>query len=92
MVFGSPTLNNNIFPTVADVLTYVKGLKPKNRIGAAFGSYGWSGESVKIIQAELESMGAQMIDSGLRIQYVPDQEAISQCEDFGRRIGDAVNG
>jgi flavorubredoxin len=92
MVFGSPTLNNNIFPTVADVLTYVKGLKPKNRIGAAFGSYGWSGESVKIIQSELESMGAQIIDPGLRIQYVPDAEAIAQCVDFGRRIGDAVNG
>jgi flavorubredoxin len=77
---------------VADVLTYVKGLKPKNRIGAAFGSYGWSGESVKIIQSELESMGAQIIDPGLRIQYVPDAEAIAQCVNFGRRIGDAVNG
>jgi flavorubredoxin len=77
---------------VADVLTYVKGLKPKNRIGAAFGSYGWSGESVKIIQAELEAMGAQIIDPGLRIQYVPDAEAIAQCVDFGSRIGDAVNG
>jgi flavorubredoxin len=90
-VFGSPTLNNNIFPTVADVLTYVKGLKPKNRLGAAFGSYGWSGESVKIIQAELEAMGAQIIDKGLRIQYVPDADAVAQCVDFGRRIGQAVN-
>ena len=44
LVVGSPTLNNGVFPTVADVLTYIKGLKPRNLFGAAFGSYGWSGE------------------------------------------------
>ena len=91
-VFGSPTLNNSIFPSMADVLTYVRGLKPKNRLGAAFGSYGWSGESVKIIEKELEAMGARIIEPGLRIQYVPDAGAVDQCTDFGRRIGQAVNG
>ncbi|MCU0821613.1 MAG: FprA family A-type flavoprotein, partial [Spirochaetes bacterium] len=45
VVAGSPTLNNGLFPTVADVLTYIKGLRPKNKIAASFGSYGWSGES-----------------------------------------------
>jgi flavorubredoxin len=44
VVVGSPTLNNQLFPTVADILTYMKGLKPVGRIGAAFGSYGWSGK------------------------------------------------
>ncbi|MFW5908674.1 MAG: FprA family A-type flavoprotein [Desulfosalsimonas sp.] len=92
MIIGSPTINNNIFPTVADILTYVKGFKPKNRIGAAFGSYGWSGEAVKIIRSELEAMKVEIIDEGLRIQYVPDAEALDQCADFGRRIGAAVNG
>jgi flavorubredoxin len=53
VVVGSPTLNNQMFPTVADVLTYMKGLKPVNKIGGAFGSYGWSGESVKLVAAEL---------------------------------------
>lgn len=92
MVFGSPTLNNTIFPTVADVLTYVKGLRPKNRMGTAFGSYGWSGEAVKQIRQELEAMDVEIIDPGLRVQYVPDAGAVSQCVDFGRRIGEAVNG
>ncbi len=92
MVFGSPTINNTIFPTVADVLTHVKGLRPKNRMGTAFGSYGWSGEAVKIIREELEAMGAEIIDPGLRIQYVPDAGAVAQCVDFGRKIGAAVNG
>ncbi len=92
MVIGSPTINNMIFPTVADLLAYVKGLRPKNRIGAAFGSYGWSGEAVGIISGELEAMGVDLIDEGLRIQYVPDADAVGRCIDFGRRIGSAVNG
>ena len=64
VLVGSSTLNNGIFPTVADFMTYMKGLKPKNKIGAAFGSYGWSGEAVKIINDELESMNFEVIDSG----------------------------
>ncbi|MBU1741636.1 MAG: flavodoxin domain-containing protein, partial [Proteobacteria bacterium] len=54
LVFGSATLNNQMLPRVADVLTYIKGLKPAGRIGAAFGSYGWSGEAVKHIEAQME--------------------------------------
>ncbi len=49
VIVGSPTLNNGLFPTVSDFLTYMKGLRPKNKIGAAFGSYGWSGEAVNLI-------------------------------------------
>ena len=90
VVMGSPTLNNGLFPTVSDVLTYMKGLRPKNRIGAAFGSYGWSGEAVKLIQGEMEAMGMKMIDPGLRIQYVPDKDAIRACRDFGQQIARAM--
>lgn len=92
IVVGSPTLNNNVFPSLMDVLTYMKGLKPKNKIGAAFGSYGWSGEAVKLINAELEAMKFDVVDPGLRIQYVPDQEGLAACFEFGRKIGKAVVG
>jgi len=91
IVVGSPTLNNNMFPTVSDTLTYMKGLKPKNKIGAAFGSYGWSGESIKQVRAELEAMKFKIIEPNLRIQYVPDAEGIESCIAFGRQIGQAVN-
>jgi flavorubredoxin len=91
IVVGSPTLNNNIFPTVGDVLTYMKGLKPQNKIGAAFGSYGWSGESVKLVQAELEAMKFKIIEPSVRIQYVPDDAGLASCIAFGRQIGQAVN-
>jgi len=92
IVVGSPTLNNQLFPSLADLLVYMKGLKPLNKIGAAFGSYGWSGEAVKMINRELEDMKFDVIDPGLRIQYVPDKEALEACYELGRKIGKAVNG
>ena len=89
---GSPTLNNQLFPSLADFLTYMKGLKPLNKIGAAFGSYGWSGEAVKLINNELEAMKFEIIDPGLKVQYVPDKEALANCYELGRKIGRAVKG
>jgi len=90
VVVGSPTLNNQLFPTVADILTYMKGLKPKNKIGGAFGSYGWSGESVKLITRELEAMKFDLVTPGIKIQYVPDQEGLDACFAYGQQIGQAV--
>ncbi|MDZ7832431.1 MAG: flavodoxin domain-containing protein [Desulfobacterales bacterium] len=92
IVVGSPTLNNGLFPSVSDILTYMKGLQPKNKIGAAFGSYGWSGESVKLIHDELAAMKFDMLDGGLKIQYVPDKEGLGNCRAYGRKIGQAVLG
>ena len=90
VIVGSPTLNNGLFPTVSDFLTYMKGLKPKNKIGAAFGSYGWSGEAVKLINKELEAMKFQLIDPGVKIQYVPNEQGIQACHEFGKKIADKL--
>ncbi|MBU2622774.1 MAG: flavodoxin domain-containing protein [Proteobacteria bacterium] len=92
VIVGSPTLNNGLFPTVSDFLTYMKGLKPKNKIGAAFGSYGWSGESVNLIKNELESMNIEIIDPGLKVQYVPDNQSLEACVELGKKIGKAITG
>ena len=92
IVVGSPTLNNQMLPTVSDILTYMKGLKPANKIGAAFGSFGWSGEAPKLVRKELEEMKFEMIDPNLRIKYVPDAQGLEACLDFGRKIGRAVKG
>jgi flavorubredoxin len=76
---GSPTLNNNILPTVAAFLTYLKGLAPKDRIGMAFGSYGWGGQSVGIIENTLKECGFEMLDQ-IKLQYVPDKDLLEQKE------------
>ncbi len=90
IVIGSPTLNNGLFPTVADFLTYLKGLKPKNKLAASFGSFGWSGEASKLVAEELKTMGLEMVEDPLRQQYVPDQEGLKDCYEFGRRIAQAM--
>lgn len=92
VIVGSPTLNNGLFPTISDLLTYMKGLKPLNKIAAAFGSYGWSGESVKLINSQLEDMKFEVIDPGVRIQYVPDEKGLAACYDLGSKIAQALPG
>lgn len=92
IIVGSPTLNNNLFPSVSDFLTYMKGLRPKDKIGAAFGSYGWSGEAVKLINTELEAMKFDIVDPGLKIQYVPDQSGLEAGFQLGEKIGQAITG
>jgi flavorubredoxin len=83
---GSPTLNNNIFPVIADVMTYIKGLRPQNKIAAAFGSYGWSGEAVKIINKDFLEMKFDIIDDGVKVQYVPDEDDLNRCFELGVKL------
>lgn len=90
IILGSPTLNNGLFPTLSSFITYLKGFRPQHKIGAAFGSFGWSGEAVKLLNQHLEEMKFELVDPGLKIQYVPDRDALAQCFEFGRRIGREV--
>lgn len=83
---GSPTLNNNILPTVAAFLTYLKGLAPKDRIGLAFGSYGWGGQSVKLVENDLQSCGFTMLDQ-IRLQFVPDEDIL---QDVKEKVKDQI--
>jgi flavorubredoxin len=90
LVVGSPTLNNTIFPTLGDVLTYLKGLKPRNLIGAVFGSYGWSGEAVKQIEQTLREMEVDLVADGLNVRYVPDEDALAKCFSLGVLVAEKL--
>ncbi|MGB9928306.1 MAG: FprA family A-type flavoprotein [Methanosarcina sp.] len=83
---GSPTLNSGIFPTVADFLTYLKGLRPKNKKAIAFGSYGWGGGAVKIIEQELKNSGIEIIEPGLQVRFRPDEEELEKCRQLGKQL------
>jgi flavorubredoxin len=90
LLVGSPTFNNNIFPTVADALTYLKGLKPRNLIGAAFGSYGWSGEAVGQVEDVLRGMKVELVGESIKAKYVPDDEALAQCYSLGTLVAERL--
>lgn len=81
VVVGSPTLNNQMLPTVASFLCYMKGLAPKNRKAFAFGSYGWGGQSIGLVNQELEAMGCEIIHEPIRQQYIPSQEQLREIEE-----------
>lgn len=86
IIVGSPTINNGILVAVAGILEEIKGLKFKNKKAAAFGCYGWSGESVKIINAILKESGFNVVDEGLRAMWSPDNESMASCFEYGRRF------
>ena len=78
IVVGSPTLNNNMLPTVASFLCYFKGLSPKNRKGFAFGSYGWGGQSIPQVEEELVKCGCEICLDRIAINYVPKKEQLEK--------------
>ncbi|MGA2526166.1 MAG: FprA family A-type flavoprotein [Smithellaceae bacterium] len=86
LIVGSSTLNNNILPQMADVMTYLKGLKPANLIGAAFGSYGWSGESVKDLETILKEMKVEIAAPSISAKNVPDSDALEKCHELGKTV------
>jgi flavorubredoxin len=86
LMIGSPTLNNGMFPSVGQFLTYLKGLKPRNKAAMAFGSYGWSGQAVGLVNKELEAMQLQLVHQGLQVKYVPDPEELAGARALAARL------
>jgi anaerobic nitric oxide reductase flavorubredoxin len=86
VVVGSPTINNGILHTVAGFAHLMKEMKFKNKKAAAFGCYGWSGESVKILNQLLQDAGFELIDEGYRTQWNPDQDKQQEAVEFGKKI------
>jgi len=86
ILLGSPTIGGGVLSGVAEILEIIKGMRFKNKKAAAFGCYGWSGESVKVITEHLEKSGFSIINDGIRALWNPDDESIENCIEFGRKI------
>lgn len=84
---GTPTHNNGIMPGIADLLTYMKGLRPQLKIGAAFGSFGWSGEGPRIVHEWLEKMGFETPCEPLSCKFAPRSDVLEQCLERGVAVG-----
>ena len=86
VLVGSSTINNGILSATAGILEMIKGLKFTNKKAAAFGSYGWSGESVKIITEELKESKFDVVSEGIKELWNPDEEALQRCREFGKNL------
>jgi flavorubredoxin len=105
LLLGSPTLNNGIFPTVAEFSAYIKGLRPKGRIAAVFGSYGWGMGATKTLAEDLKAAGMEgatktlaedlkaagmEVVEDLQVKFVPIGEKLDKCEGLGRRVAQMI--
>jgi flavorubredoxin len=88
IVVGSPTINRGILTSVAAIMEEIRGLSFRGKKAAAFGCYGWSGESVKIIAGGLEAAEFEIVDEGLKVLWNPDDDSIEQCIDYGKKLAE----
>ena len=90
IIIGSCTVNNGYLRSIAGVIDEVRGRKLKNKVGAAFGSYGWSGESPKKIHKELEESGIKMVLDPVSIKYQPEPGELASCIQYGRDFAEFI--
>ncbi|MCM8801283.1 MAG: flavodoxin domain-containing protein [Candidatus Omnitrophica bacterium] len=91
-IFGSSTHDNDMLPTIAGFLEFLKGLRPKNRLACVFGSYGWAGGAVKNIEGILKDIGIEIVQPSLSIQYAPSKEDLDNCYEFGKNFAYKIKG
>ena len=90
LIIGSPVLNSQIFPAMADVLCYLKGLRKKGLVGAAFGSYGWNGSPVDELTKILESMNVEVVSPAIKYPFVPDENIKKACRELGLLVSQKI--
>ncbi|KAB2946976.1 MAG: flavoprotein A [Candidatus Methanoperedens nitroreducens] len=86
VIVGSPTINRRVLSAVSALIETMKGLRFKNKAGAAFGGYGWSGESVSVIEDGLKSAGIEVAVPGIKFRYNPTSDELEECKQFGKQF------
>ncbi|MHA2001032.1 MAG: anaerobic nitric oxide reductase flavorubredoxin [Promethearchaeota archaeon] len=87
ILVGSPTIGGGILSSMAEIMEMIRGMRFKNKKAAAFGCYGWSGESVKELNLILEKSKFELLNDGIRALWNPDDESRKKCVEFGKNIG-----
>jgi len=90
VLFGSSTINNGILSGMAGLMEEVRGLKFKNKKAASFGSYGWSGESVKMLNDLVQKAGFELVNEGIKVLWTPDEDAKNLCIEFGKNFASTI--
>lgn len=89
-IVGSSNHDSGILPNMTAFMEFLKGLHPKNRIGCAFGSYGWSGVAIQSLQSTLAASGVEIVQPALSVQYAPDETQLKQCYEYGKKFAELV--
>ena len=92
LAFGSPTINGDAVKPVWDLLSSLAVVNLKGKLGAAFGSYGWSGEAVRMIEDRMRGLKMRVPVAGLRLKLIPTDDELVECREFGRKLAAALVG
>lgn len=90
ILLGSSTLHNGMLPTMGALLIYLKGLRPANKLGAAFGAYGWGGGAQKDMEELMTKAGITLEPGSVTLKWVPDRDELAACFQFGKEFGEKV--
>jgi flavorubredoxin len=87
LIVGSPTFNQNILMPIYEVFALINPVRDRNKLAAAFGSYGWSGEGAKIMTSALTNLRMDVMDEGLMVKFTPHHESLEKCIEYGKTFG-----
>ena len=92
LIFGSPTINGDAVKPVWDVLASLISIETRGKLAGAFGSYGWSGEAVSMIEDRLRGLKMRVPEKGLRVKFHPTDKELKECRDYGRALAENLAG
>ena len=92
IVFGSPTINGDAVKPIWDLLSSLAVVSVKDKLGAAFGSYGWTGEAVNMLEDRLRGLKLRVPVTGVRVKLIPTEEELARCREFGRQLAEHLTG
>ena len=90
ILIGSSTLNNGMLPSMGAFLTYIKGLRPRKRIGFAFGSFGWGGQAVREIEEVMQELKWDIPKESISFKYIPGNDELEAVKEIGKSLGEYV--
>ena len=90
ILVGSATINNGVLPTVAPFLREMEGLRPRKKLAAAFGSFGWGGGATATIEKSLKIAGMELVGPALTVKWVPDKTELQKCYEYGKEFAKKI--
>ncbi len=92
LVLGTPTINGDSVKPVWDLLSSLAVVNLKSKVGGVFGSYGWTGEAVKLVEDRLRGLKLRVPVKGMRIKLIPTEEELARCTQFGQELAEELMG
>lgn len=90
LLIGTPTIQRDAPPQVWHALALISSVTPKAKLGAVFGSFGWSGEAVKMVEQRLMGLKYKLVADGISFRFTPTKENMDSCRSFAEQIAGVV--